>query len=456
VIPQTFDRQQVQQYVETLRAHLGDEKLKDVSAAAAAQVAGDGEPAQKLSRVLPALDSNYVPSSGGRADGVPFLARDPMISLFQSSLENKLRDHGVEDQTPQHCLWSEIVHTAKRVLHPLHFGPADPEWVTEVGEAMLARLADGNHPFNPQAAKHEINDNARLVVVGDWGTGLPRARAVAELMAGEVEEARKQGRDVHVVHLGDVYYSGLPEEVTRNVLPFWPVTAAHANEGVSSWSLNGNHDMYGGGFGYFDTLLADDRFKLQRSPNGKATSFFRLTSPSWDFVALDTSWDPNVLAFGKTAVLQDPQAEFLATTAAGSPRKLMLLSHHQLVSVYAPEDIDIVLPTKLAGTLGSGRVTGWIWGHEHRCMGFDADKGVKFPRCLGNGGVPVLMTHALDEAIPAPGAWEARGFLDDQGEHWARFGYATLDLEGDRIRVRYRDDQGAPAAGTPADGETIE
>ena len=45
----------------------------------------------------------------------------------------------------------------------------------------------------------------------------------------------------------------------------WPVTAAQARAGVTSWSLNGNHDMYGGGFGYFETLLADPRFVTQRS-----------------------------------------------------------------------------------------------------------------------------------------------------------------------------------------------
>src|SRR5205807_4303852 len=106
--------------------------------------------------------------------------------------------------------------------------------------------------------------------------------------------------------------SGLPEEVERHVLALWPVTVEEARGGVSSWSLNGNHDMYGGGFGYFDALLADERFAAQRSPDGKPTSFFRLTSPSWEFVALDTSWDENVLAMGHVGVLQDPQADFVA------------------------------------------------------------------------------------------------------------------------------------------------
>jgi hypothetical protein len=75
-------------------------------------------------------------------------------------------------------------------------------------------------------------------------------------------------------------------------------------------------------------------------------------------------------------------------------------------------------------------------------MGFEPDQGVQFPRCLGNGGVPVLQTHAINAPTPPPGAWEARGFLDSGGDHWARFGFAVLDIDGDRMEARYRDDTG--------------
>jgi predicted esterase len=74
-------------------------------------------------------------------------------------------------------------------------------------------------------------------------------------------------------------------------------------------------------------------------------------------------------------------------------------------------------------------------------MGFRPTAGVRFPRCLGNGGVPVLQTHAAEDPVPPPGAWEARGYLDD-GRHWARFGFAVLDLDGPRIDVRYLDETG--------------
>jgi hypothetical protein len=201
--------------------------------------------------------------------------------------------------------------------------------------------------------------------------------------------------------------------------------------------------MYSGGFGYFGTLLGDPRFAAQHSPDGAPTSFFRLAAPSWDFVALDTSWDPDVLSKGVLGVLEDPQAGFVAEIARASGRKLVLLSHHQLMSVYGQADLGPVLPDKLGPVLDSGRVTAWWWGHEHRCMGFEAAHGVRFPRCLGHGGVPVLQTYTPGDPITPPGAWEAPGFLQDSdGDRWARFGFAVLDLDGAQMQVRYRDDQG--------------
>jgi hypothetical protein len=201
--------------------------------------------------------------------------------------------------------------------------------------------------------------------------------------------------------------------------------------------------MYGGGFGYFKTLLGDERFSKQRSPGGRPTSYFRLRSRSWDIVGLDTAWDPDVLSLGMVGVLEDPQAAYVTRVAGESERKLMLLSHHQLVSVYDQEDIGDTLSTELAPVLDAKRVTAWLWGHEHRLMGFDEAGGVKVPRCIGHGGVPVLMTHTPEEHIPPPGAWQETDFSKYRGDHWGRMGCAILDFAGAQIKVRYRDEEGS-------------
>ena len=52
------------------------------------------------------------------------------------------------------------------------------------------------------------------------------------------------------MHLGDVYYSGTEKEVEERFLKVWPTEAATINR-----ALNGNHEMYSGGFGYFKLIL---------------------------------------------------------------------------------------------------------------------------------------------------------------------------------------------------------
>jgi Calcineurin-like phosphoesterase len=441
---QAYDRNSVDRYVEAVRQQLPAAALSDSVAQAAAAIPGSGDPVTKVSAALPGAYQADASSGGGVGGAVPYLAREPAVSLVQSAVESALRQRGVPDQPPgRPGLWQKIVQIIEGFLHRGNFGPDDADWVIKIAEATLGHLAKGNHPFNPKPAEHSISGSARLVVVGDWGTGLPRARAVARYMGEEVADALGSGREAHVIHLGDVYYSGLPEEVQQHVLGPWPVTAAQARAGVTSWSLNGNHDMYSGGYGFYETLLADPRFAAQHSADGASASFFRLTSPAWDFVGLDTSWDPNVLSQGASGVLQDPQASYVAEVAKASDRKLVLLSHHQLTTVYDQADIGPVLTAKLGPVLDSGRVTAWWWGHEHRCVGFEATQGVKFPRCIGHGGVPVLQTHTDADKPRAPWAWQPSGYLNTDGQRWALFGFAVFDLDGDRIQARYRDEHGA-------------
>jgi hypothetical protein len=434
----------VRDYVGKVRDTLGDPRLQDVIGRAAAQVPGDEAPRDKIAALLsPDIDATV--SSGGEPAGVPYLSRAPLVSMVQSHIEEALGDVGVPDPGEPSSLWSRIVHTVERDLRiaPGSFTPGDPDWYVFIAQGVLERLAQGNAPFNAAPAEYDgVAGDARLVVVGDWGTGLPRARDVAALMQERIGEAVTGGRQVHVLHLGDVYYSGLETEDQRRFLDLWPVTQEQAGAGVTSWSLNGNHDMYSGGFGYFGTLLSDPRFSHQRSPDGKPTSFFRLRSPAWDFIGIDTSWDSNVISAGQVGVLQDPQDRYVAAVAAQSSRKLVLFSHHQLVSVYDRADLGSTLPAKLAPVLTGNRVTAWWWGHEHRAITYEAAAGVRYPRCLGNGGVPVLPDPAPPAGSKPAITWHSTRSVREEGQERTRFGFAVLDLHPDRIQVAYVDDDG--------------
>jgi len=434
------DRNVMGRYVTAVRRELATGEIDDDAAKAAQTIRpqSDAKPTDEILRHLP--DDGAGPDEEG-----PFLAHDPIVSLLQTSIDERLReDAGVESEDPERDgIFERVLDRAHDLLHPERYGPDDRQWITKIARATLKRLAEGNHPFNPEPADHTIADDARLVVVGDWGTGLERARHVAHHMADAITEATAQGREAHVVHLGDVYYSGVPDEYDRHVLAdgWWPVTAAQSGNGVTSWSLVGNHDMYSGGWGFFDHLLADPRFARQRSTDGRPTSWFRLKSPSWTIAGLDTSWNGDVISRGNTGVLEDPQATRLQQWA-GEPGagKLILLSHHQYVTIDDPRGIGEDLREKVAPLVGTRRITAWLWGHEHRCIGF-ATEEIPNLRCVGHGGVPVPSRPPRDP-LPPPAVWEVTGSYEDDGRRWGRFGFAVLDFAGDRIDVTYRDDAG--------------
>jgi hypothetical protein len=382
-----------------------------------------------------------------------FISRSPVISIIQSAIEERV----------EKTLLDRVVERARRdgdappvgatrlLLKPDGTEPddeemgdpfttLDPGWVTHIAEALVERLIrGGRHPFNPSPAPPvPLARDARLVLLSDWATGLARAECVAGYAGDWIEEAVNDGREVHAIHLGDVYYSGERREYDDRMLAPWPVTEKMV-ERVPSWCLNGNHDMYSGGWAYFDHLLQDDRFRRQRTGDGKGSSFFDLVGDDWHVVGLDSAWQDHLPWHPDWGDLAGPQADHVAA-ATQEGKKVLLLSHHQLFSAYDP-GVGPLLEQKLQPALASGRVVAWFWGHEHRCMTFESHEQVPFARCIGHGGVPEV-AHPESAPTPAPGQWEYRGQFESHGLAWSRFGFAVLDFKGPSITVTYVDECG--------------
>ena len=124
----------------------------------------------------------------------------------------------------------------------------------------------------PATAAESLTGDLTVAMTADWATGLYGAPRIAETI-------RRMGADRPfdlLMHLGDVYYSGTPEEVRERFLRLWPTQAGKRNR-----ALNGNHDMYSGGFGYFDQILP--AFKQDGS-------YFAVQNEHWVLVGLDTAY----------------------------------------------------------------------------------------------------------------------------------------------------------------------
>src|ERR1700722_8654901 len=94
-------------------------------------------------------------------------------------------------------------------------GTCDPAWLTTL-EAYQSYLGEGGkrkavpyvHVATVGPKTIEIKSNARVALMGDWGTGAPPAINVLKYVAGDNPDL--------FVHLGAIYYSGTHAECQSN------------------------------------------------------------------------------------------------------------------------------------------------------------------------------------------------------------------------------------------------
>jgi hypothetical protein len=219
-----------------------------------------------------------------------------------------------------------------------------------------------------------------------------------------------------IIHLGDVYYAGTPKEVEERFLQYWPSPTAPGR----SFALNSNHEMYSGGYGYFDIILK--RFQ-------QPASYFSLGNQHWRFIGLDTGYIDHDL--------NKEQVAWLTAQFEGGHSKTILLTHHQLFSAYEDTDTD-ALKSKVQPFLKAHQIYGWFWGHEHLCVVYQDHWGVK-ARCLGNGCFPY---NPPTNPPQVPVTWlDTRHQVADpdyRGIHT----FALLRISGQQIEIEYIDQNG--------------
>ena len=262
----------------TLQAQ-GDQAAQD----RAAQTEVSSEDLKEAEALLRDIVQQGLSDPAAAEDERAFFPRDALASVVQSALQEFYETHQsqmIETDPTRGAVGGEVL-VSDQQLKGLSlsgednrglfgaFERADVGWAACL-MAMGVRKLRGRHPFNPQPAPPlPISNRARILLVGDWGSGLPRAQKVGAAMRQVLQESGAENREQHVIHLGDVYYSGWKSEYENHFLPYWPVKPGEESR-ITSWSVNANHDMYSGGAGFFDYLLKDPRFAKQAQ-----SSFFQ-------------------------------------------------------------------------------------------------------------------------------------------------------------------------------------
>jgi hypothetical protein len=282
-------------------------------------------------------------------------------------------------------------------------------------------------PLDPAPAA--VGDSFKIALFSDWATGMygaPHLRDSIQNMPGELDL---------VMHLGDTYYAGSEKEVRQRLLAFLPKRADAVRR-----TLNGNHEMYSGGWAYFDIALAELKQK---------SSYFALKNSNWLLIALDTAHTD--------FDIDSDQATWLKETIDkhGAGKKVMLFSHHQIFS-----QLDHQGP-KLAKSIGSlligKKIDYWYWGHEHRCVLYDRHDGYNLvARCVGHGGMP--QTRGPEQVAPAEDSianvtWRRLGkkvgvpsalildgpndYIPGQEKGYSPHGFLTVSLSGKQAQETY-------------------
>jgi hypothetical protein len=287
-----------------------------------------------------------------------------------------------------------------------------------------------------------LAEDARIALLADWGTGLYGAPASAQCIAAT------KPAFTHVIHLGDVYYSGTTSEIDERFTAFWPIVTGAINR-----ACNSNHEMYSGGHGYFEKTLP---------LFGQQASYFAYENKDWLLVGLDSAYEEHSLTKQQlgwlSLILQDPNR---------AKKKLVLLSHHQPYSLFDNQGPKLISFLRLL--LDSGRIYAWYWGHEHRCVVYDKHpKWNLAGRCIGHGGYPYFRdTKELKKrnaqsqmgangstwyqlqgaqlsadqcrvpgGLIVPGGLVLDGpnpYLDGEANKYGPHGYATLEFAGDQL-----------------------
>jgi hypothetical protein len=287
-------------------------------------------------------------------------------------------------------------------------------------------------PPDAQRAAQFDKDGARMALFGDWGTGLYGAPHIADNITSD------HGPVDLVFHLGDVYYSGKPDEIASRFTALWPTRAGALNR-----SLNGNHEMYCGGQPYLDAINA--------APFNQAASCFAYQNDHWIIAGLDSAYEDCDVA--------QPQADWLAQIVAKADgRRVVLFSHHQPFSLLSSPNPKLV--DKLRALLEGQKIFAWYWGHEHECVIYDKHPGWNmYGRCVGHAGMPEFRPSAMGPPVPTrqfrrfagnaaagvPSALVLDGpnpFIKGEEKKFTPHGYMMLRFEKDALVETVHDADG--------------
>lgn len=336
--------------------------------------------------------------------------------------------------------------TVASVQEELTAGTCDPLWAQTIEEYVRYFGPNGTRKLpiyvEPKDAGGPIAipSGATIAIIGDWGTGAGPA-------IGVLAAVRENKPDV-IIHLGDIYYSGTPDECRASFEGIFDHVFGSGNR-PPVYTLCGNHDMYCGGVGFYGLI---DR--LNGGEKRQKASFFSLRSEDerWQLLAMDTGRN-DYSPFSVTDVVtfvEPAEEEWHVQRLKEFSGRTILFSHHQLFSAFSQIGApgadgtlrahNVKLKRTYDRLLATGRpVSAWFWGHEHNLCIYEPYLGLAKGRCVGHGAIPVFV--ADEPYTPLPSLASPPRIIADTTlsteDHFYTHGFAMLSLGSKAADARY-------------------
>lgn len=388
----------------------------------------------------------YTAPKSGRAEfgWLPYLLKhandedssDPLVKALQSVLKQVFGQHAATLEELLHIFgllinpqitqkqWDYLVVNLDKhniiagdgtIIGDSKYEDMDTDWLYAFANYAFnlifrSSIADFTPPAPTSAYNGPIGEGAdsiKIAIIGDWGTGGFEATPGYD-PATWVMQAVQNIKPDYIIHLGDVYYAGTelrypPGEEAKNFLDLWP-----GGFNGKSFTLNSNHEMYGGAQGYFNIAL--NRSDTDKSPfcTQNGFSYFALEYGDWVLVGLDAAYNDRSALYMQGGIgtegtnPNDPQLAFLKDIAAQYTGKQIILFSHQTgmstdgTSINDPHSGELLYPL-----LSQLQETGlaphyWYWGHIHLGIVYGSQSAVTTAtggktraRCVGHSAIPI-------------------------------------------------------------------
>ncbi|MCP9768732.1 hypothetical protein EGI22_12470 [Lacihabitans sp. LS3-19] len=261
------------------------------------------------------------------------------------------------------------------------YAQMDPGWSLSLLCFLLQKVkVIAKQPFahNPAVLDFSNKESLKIALFGDWGTGEYKDGNLKNSPSQLVMKQIALLKPDIMIHLGDVYYAGLPNEEFKKLLNCW------IKAPLGNFTLNSNHEMYDGGNGLYNVALADELFQDQ-----KCTTYFSLKFKQWKILGLDSAY--NATKFYMDGVINDPYQPgkdgFISKEA--NSEKLMILTHHNPIDTQGGNK-NSLWEDVVTNSLDSILPDVWYWGHTHNGIVYNekAASGKTKARCLGHAAIP--------------------------------------------------------------------